>query len=332
MKALVTGGTGFLGRAIVDRLVERGNSVRVLSRGITATDLPPGVEPLQGDIADPKVLLRGVLGCDVVFHTAAKAGVGGRPEEYERANLLGTRNVLEACRSRGIPRLVHTSTPSVVFDGTDIEGGDESLPYPDHYEADYPRTKAAAEKEVLAANGPHLATTALRPHLIWGPGDNHLVPRLLERARAGKLRRVGDGTNRVDHVFIDNAADAHLLAADRLEPGGAAPAGKAYFITNGEPVPLWDLVDRLLAAAGLPPVEKAVSPRAALAAGWLLETVHGALDLKGEPRMTRWVARELATSHWFDIGAARRDLGYEPAVLLDEGLARLSESLREQPA
>lgn len=322
LRALVTGGTGFLGSAIVRLLVARGDAVRVLARGRTGTSVPAGVEMVRGDIAEEGAAARAAAGCDVVFHTAALAGIAGPEADYVRANVEGTRRVVEACLRHGVKRLVHTGSPSVVFDGSDMEGVDESVPLAKRFDAAYPRTKAEAECLALAADGPDLSVTVLRPHLIWGPGDRHLVPRILARARAGKLRRVGDGTNRVDWIYVDNAADAHLAAADRLVPG-APPAGRAYFLSNGDPVPLWDLVDRILAAADLPPVTRSVSPGLALAAGTILEAAWRWLPLPGEPPMTRFVARELATSHWFDISAARRDLEWEPRVDLDEGLRRL---------
>ena len=327
MKVLVTGGTGFIGRRLVERLVERGDNVHVLARGESGTDLPAGAELHRGDVADMSSVGSAARVCEVVFHVAAKAGISGPYEAYRRANVEGTRNVLDACRRHGNPRLVFTSTPSVVFDGTSMEGADESAPYPDHFEASYPETKAEAERLVLAANGPELATVALRPHLVWGPGDRHLVPRILARARAGKLALVGDGSNRVDSTFVDNAVDAHLLAAEKAAPGSPA-AGRAYFISNGEPLAMRDLLARILAAAGLPPVTRRVSPAFAVAAGIVLEKAHAWLGLDGEPRMTRFVARELSTAHWFDLTAAKRDLGYEPRVSIDEGMRRLAEWLR----
>lgn len=334
MRALVTGGGGFLGKALVTRLRSSGVDVCSLARG----DYPElgklGAECVRGDVADADAVLRAAKRCDVVFHVAAKAGVWGRYEEYQQANVVGTENVLNACRKHGIPKLVYTSSPSVVFNGQDEAGANESVPYPDTYLTYYPQTKAIAERAVLGANGEKLPngstffTVALRPHLIWGPGDNHLVPRLIERARQGKLRRVGGGTNLVDTVYIDNAVDAHLLAAERLTPDSAV-AGKAYFITNGEPVPLWDLIDRMLACADLPPVTRRISARAAYVAGSILETVYKWTQRKDEPPMTRFVARQLATAHWFDITAARRDLGYVPRVTVDEGLKRLAQWLRQ---
>jgi 2-alkyl-3-oxoalkanoate reductase len=262
---------------------------------------------------------------------AAKAGIWGKYEDFYRANVTGTANILEACRANGIDRLVYTSSPSVVFDGGDVEGGDESLPYPSSYEAHYPRTKAMAEQLVLAADSSQLATVALRPHLIWGPGDNHLVPRILARGRAGRLRRIGDRANLVDTVYVDNAARAHLQAADRLAPG-SAPAGRAYFISNGQPLPLWEMVNRILAAADLPPVTRSIPPGLAYTVGCICEGLWGLLRLAGEPPMTRFVAHELSSAHWFDISAARRDLGYRPEVSTDEGLLRLREWLQDSPS
>ncbi|HEX9078135.1 MAG TPA: NAD-dependent epimerase/dehydratase family protein [Desulfuromonadaceae bacterium] len=329
MKALVTGGGGFLGGAIVRLLVERGDEVRSFSRGVYPELERLGAAQFRGDLADREAVSRAAAGCDIVFHVAARAGVWGNFTDFYRANVLGTENVIAACQSRGIGRLVYTSSPSVVFDGRDVEGGDESLPYPSHYEAPYPATKATAERLVLAANSPGLATVSLRPHLIWGPGDNHLVPRIIARGKAGRLRRIGKRPCLVDTVYVDNAAQAHLLAADRLAPGSPI-AGRAYFISNGEPIPLWEMVNRILAAAGLPPVTAGIPPWAAFAAGGLCEALWRFLRLSGEPPMTRFVAREMATAHWFDISAARRDLGYDPEVSIDEGLRRLAGWLTAQ--
>jgi 2-alkyl-3-oxoalkanoate reductase len=324
MKALVTGGGGFLGCAIVRQLRLRGDDVVSFSRGHYPELAALGVEQRSGDLSDLNALVEAARGCDIVFHVAAKAGVWGSFEEYRQANVVGTENVIAACRINSIARLVYTGSPSVVFDGSDVEGGNESLPYPHHFEAHYPHTKALAEQAVLAANSPSLATVSLRPHLIWGPGDNHLVPRIVAKARAGKLRRIGRRHCLVDTVYVDNAAEAHLNAADRLAPG-ATPAGKAYFISNGEPLPLWDMVNRILAAAGLPPETRCVSPSFAYAAGTVCETIWRTLRLSGEPPMTRFVAKELATAHWFDISAAKSDLGYQPRVSIDEGLWRLKD-------
>jgi nucleoside-diphosphate-sugar epimerase len=259
-----------------------------------------------------------------VFHVAAKAGVWGPASEFHHTNVVGTRNVIAACTAASVEALVYTSSPSVVFDGKDMEGVDESVPYPDRYPAPYPQTKAQAEREVVTAAGTGLKTIVLRPHLIWGPGDNHLVPRIIGRAR--HLRRVGDGRNLVDTVYIDNAADAHILAAEVLKTRPEL-SGRKYFISQGEPMPLWEMINAILEAAGLPPVRKSISLRTARRLGGVMEILYRFLRLENEPPMTRFVAEELATSHWFDIGAARRDLGYRPVVSTAEGLLRLARWL-----
>lgn len=313
-RALVTGGGGFLGRALTLQLLAAGGAVRVLGRSPYPDLAAQGVECRQGDVADEAAVAAACQGCEVVYHTAALAGVWGPTASYERTNVQGTRAVLRGCRAAGVPRLVFTSSPSVVAgaDGHGHEGADETTPYPGRYLADYPRTKATSEREVLAANGPDLATCALRPHLIVGPGDPHLLPRVIARARAGKLRIVGDGRNRVDLTWVEDAARAHLQAAGALARPGSPAAGRAYFLGQGEPIELWPWIDALLARLGLPPVTRRVSYRKARAAGAVLEAVWRVLRLGGEPPMTRFVADQLATSHWFDITAARRDLGYAP--------------------
>ncbi len=321
---LVTGGGGFLGRAIVEHLVARGDRVRSFSRGEYPELGRMGVTLHRGDLTDTDALRRACGGCDVVFHVAAKAGIWGDPDEFYRVNVLGTANVVAACRDAGVRRLVYTSSPSVVFCGNDTAGADESCPYPRRFGSVYSRTKAIAEQAVLDADSQNLRTLALRPHLIWGPRDNHIVPRLVSRARAGRLRRVGDGRNMVDTTYIDNAADAHLCAAEALRSNPHA-RGRAYFITNGEPWPLWKLIDRIIGCAGLPPVRKTIPHPLAYFLGAACETLFSILNIEREPPMTRFVADELARDHWFDISAARRDLGYEPRVSIEEGLARLAD-------
>ena len=325
MKALVTGGGGFLGKAIVVKLLERGTAVRSFSRGDYPDLRNRGVDVVRGDIADPSAVHSAVDGCDVVFHVAAKPGIWGPYEEYHRTNVTGTKNVIEACKSHQVKRLVYTSSPSVVHAGGDVEGIDESTPYAKHFETHYPRTKAMAEKMVLESNGETLATVALRPHLIWGPDDNHLVPRLIERGKAGRLRRVGKTRHPVDSTYIDNAANAHLLAGDRLKPD-AVIAGKAYFISQGEPVDIGDLMDRIIATAGIPPITRTISPALAYTIGWIFEIIYTLFRIQTEPPMTRFLAKQLSTAHWFDISAARRDLGYSPDVSIAEGLKRLEQS------
>ncbi|MBW1841728.1 MAG: NAD-dependent epimerase/dehydratase family protein [Deltaproteobacteria bacterium] len=322
---LVTGGGGFLGGAIVRRLVERGDHVRSFSRSSYAELTAMGVEQIQGDIREHAVVEKACKGVKLVFHVAAKPGVWGKYDDFYKTNVTGTRNVIEGCNRHNIPRLVYTSSPSVVFDGTDMEGVDESAPYPDTYHAHYPKTKAMAEQLVVKAASRQLKTITLRPHLIWGPRDNHLVPRIIERAN--RLKRIGEGQNLVDTIYIDNAAQAHILAADCLESNPDL-SGNIYFISQGEPVLVWDMVNDILNAAGLPPVKRSIPHRIAWIIGAVLEFVYNALHLKEEPQMTRFLADELATAHWFDIRAAQKDLGYVPEISTKEGLRRLEAWLK----
>lgn len=327
MTILVTGGGGFLGGAIVDILLARGEDVRSIARSDYPELRQRGVDVRRGDLSNPSAVADAVEGCDAVIHVAAKAGVWGSFESYYSANYLGTLNVIDACRAHGVSKLVYTSTPSVVHGGEHLEGIDESAKYPRKFETHYPHTKAMAEKAVLESNDESLSTVALRPHLIWGPGDNHLVPRIVDRARRGRLAFVGDGENIIDGTFIDNAARAHVLALDALEFGSAC-AGKAYFITNDEPMATSALINGIVQAADLPPVTRKVPPQIAYAVGAMLETVYGLLGKEDEPPMTRFVAKQLSTAHWYDISAAKRDLGYNPEVSTEEGLRRLSAWLR----
>ena len=329
-KVLVTGGGGFLGTAVIRLLRQRGLSVRSLARRSYRQLRALDVEQAEGDVADPEAVACAAQGCDTVFHTAAKAGIWGPEWEYHQTNVQGTQNVIAACRAAGSRRIIFTSSPSVVFNGRDLEGVDEAAPYSSRFEAAYPKTKALAEQCVLQANSPELATLSLRPHLIWGPGDNNLLPRILARARSGRLRRIGRGNPLIDPIYIDNAAEAHLLAADRLEPGSPI-AGKTYFITQGETIPLWDMIDRLLGAAKMGPVRRSISRPLALAAAGLLEAAYRLTGRRDEPPMTRFLARQLSTTHWFNIDAARRDLGYEPRVGIAEGLKRLEAWLAGNP-
>jgi len=326
-EVLVTGGGGFLGTALIKLLRERGLAVRSLTRRHYPHLQELEVEQILGDIADPWVVTRAVAGCQTVFHTAAKAGIWGSSREYERINVAGTGNVITACRTHGSRRIIYTSSPSVVFDGLDLEGVDESVPYSKRFEAAYPETKARAEQMVLRSNADGLATIALRPHLIWGPGDHNLLPRIIARARGGHLRKIGRRDPLIDPIYIDNAAEAHLLAAHRLEPGSPV-AGRTYFVTQGETIPLWDMINHLLKAAQLAPVRRSVSRPVAFAAAGFLELAY-VLSRRGqEPPMTRFLARQLSTTHWFNIDAARRDLGYQPRVSIAEGLERLEQWLR----
>ena len=323
MKVLVTGATGFLGEYIVERLRARGDDVRGFCRRPSASLAKLGVETALGDITDRDSVVNACRGMDAVIHTAAIAGIWGPWELFHDTNVLGTRYVLEGCREHGVHRLVYTSSPSVTFDGTPQRGVDESVPYPTRWLAHYPQTKAMAEQEVLAAHSPGmLHTCALRPHLIWGPRDRHLIPRLLDRARRGKLKRVGDGLNMVDIIYVENAAAAHLLALDRLaEPGPVG--GKAYFLSQGEPVNCWGWINDVLKIAGLPHVRKLVPFPAAYAVGGVLEVAYRWLRKSDEPLMTRFLACQLAMDHYFSLKNAETDLGYRPQVSTHQGMLRL---------
>ena len=327
MKALVTGGGGFLGLYLTEQLIGRGDTVRVFSRHRHPRLAELGAEWIGGDIRHAQAVGRACAGVEIVFHTAAVPGIWGPWKLFYETNTEGTRHVIDACRRHDVARLVYTSSPSVVFDGRPHENADESLPYAGRYLCHYPHTKALAERAVLEANGPALATCALRPHLLWGPRDNHLIPRLIARARSGRLRRVGDGTNRISMSYVENVAAAHVQAADALTQESAV-AGQAYFINEPEPVNLWDWVNELLGRAGLPPVKKAISAGAAWRLGAVLEGIYRVLRLPGEPPMTRFLAAQLSTSHWYSVAKARRDFGYAPQVSVEQGLRRLEPELR----
>lgn len=324
---LVTGGGGFLGKAIVRRLVERGEHVRSFSRGFYPELASLGVEQVQGDLEDKDAVEGACKEMDLVFHVAAKTGVWGDYSEYFKTNVTGTENIIASCIKHKISRLVYTSSPSVVFKGTDMQGVDESVPYSNKFCAHYPKTKAIAEQNVINAARDDLMTIVLRPHLIWGPHDNHLVPRIIARAKS--LVRVGDGKNLVDTIYIDNAVDAHILAADRLEKNHKL-SGNVYFISQGEPVFLWDMVNDILKAAGFAPVKRSISRTTAWVIGAMLEACFKIFKLPGEPQMTRFVAEELATAHWFDISAAKKDIDYVPKVSTKEGMIRLEDWLKNK--
>ena len=316
-RAVVTGGGGFLGGAIVRALLDDNIQVTSVSRGNYPELEALGVACHQADLADPGAPLADWFeGADTVYHCAAKAGVWGDLAAFRRANVEATQQVIAACLAAGVARLVFTSSPSVCFDGRDQRMASNDLPYAADFLSPYPQTKAEAERLALAshgrtgAGGP-LSVCALRPHLIYGPGDPHLIPRVLEKARAGKLRIVGRGDNEVSLTHVQNAAAAHLAAAARLSPD-AACGGQAYFIADPSPVQLWTWIDQLLGQHGLPKVTRRIPRALATAAGTLLESIWRIQKRPGEPPMTRFVAAQLSTDHSYDLGPAQRDLGYNP--------------------
>lgn len=334
--ALVTGGGGFLGQVLVNFLLQRGDGVRVISRGDYPALRAMGAQTLQGDIRDIGDMTRACAGVDVVHHVAALPGIWGLESDFRSINVDGTDTVIAACRKNRVTRLVYTSSPSVIYSGGDIRGESESeLPYPVRHNCIYPRTKAIAERRVLASDrtplegGLMFRTVALRPHLIWGPGDRNLIPRLIEKARNGQLRIVGSGDNMVDVVYVDNAARAQITAADALKSRPDRISGKAYFITQQKPVKLWDFINEILGMAQVPQVRSHISYNLAWLAGAIMEVGHTLTGSQREPRMTRFLAQQLAKDHFFDIMAAKMELGYVPEISTDEGLKRLEIWLHE---
>jgi nucleoside-diphosphate-sugar epimerase len=329
MKVLVTGGGGFLGQTICKQLVAAGHSVCALNRNRYPALDALKVEQRVGDIANLDSVVHAAEGVDAIVHSAGKVGAWGRLEDYYEANVRGTDNVLAACELGKIAKLVFTSSPSVVHNGADLEGVNESAPYASHFSSAYAQTKALAEQRVLAANGPQIATVALRPHFVWGPGDPNLLPRVLKQARAGRLRLIGDKPKKIDTTIVDNAAEAHVLALEKLSVGSPI-AGKVYFISQGEPITHEALINAWLKADGFPPETRHMSLGLAKFLGATLETIYRSLHIQQEPPLTRFTVEQLSTAHWFDISAARRDLGYAPRVSMAEALARLSQHLARE--
>jgi len=328
LRILVTGGGGFLGSSICRQLSKLKHQVIAFQRSPALHLEAHGIITVQGDITDYRGLLAAAKECEAIIHTAGKAGVWGDPADYHRINVDGTANVIRVCRKHTIPALVHTSSPSIVHSGGDIGGADESLPIADHFTAPYPASKAKAEKMVATANSTELKTTALRPHLIWGPGDPHILPRLAAKARGGALALPGPDKI-IDTIFVENAALAHVKALDELH-GAARCAGKAYFVTNNEPMAQGEIIGKLLAAIGIDVKIRAVPVGIAKTAGAICETIWRTFRLKSEPPVTRFSVEQLATAHWFDTRAAAKDFGYIPTISVDEGLLRLRKSFISQ--
>jgi len=330
MRAVVTGGGGFVGGRIVALLRERGDDVRALVRRPPAASAAAAGEFIIADIRDGAALRSAFHDADVVYHVAGKVGFWGARESFWSVNVGGTEAVLDAARHCGVPRLVYTSTPSVVGYAEDVENGSQDLPYPAVHENAYAASKCAAERLVLAANGSGIATVALRPHVVIGPGDRRTLPSVVRRAARSALRIIGDGSNKIDVTDVDNAAWAHLDAADALTDPAAPCAGRPYFITNGQPVVLWNWLNELLGALDLPVIKRSLSFPAAHLAGLLIETTWKILPARGDPPLTRALATVLARSHWYDLEPARRDLGYRVRVPMEESTRRTIRWLAEQ--
>jgi nucleoside-diphosphate-sugar epimerase len=327
MKLFITGGGGFLGKAIVQQLSCDDHDLVTYSRKIYLEFNQLRVHQKKGCITDYDTLKKAMKGCEAVFHVAAKTGTWGKKEDFYRTNVEGTKNVIKACRELKIRHLIFTSSASVVYRGKNSEGHDESLPYPKKYNAYYPETKAISEQFVLAANDDQLKTVCIRPHLIWGPNDPHFLPRLIERSKKGKLRALGQSPHLVDCTYIENAARAHVLALQQLVRDSAKVEGKTYFISQDEPIPVNEFINKMLASAGCEPVTKHLSPKVAYLAGWLLEKLHRALGISAEPLITPFLAQQLSTAHWYDISAAKKDFNYRIEVSIKQGMERLKKSL-----
>lgn len=330
MKVLITGGSSLMGVGLAQDLAGRHDQVRCFQRSpVESLEGVDGVEQQLGDLSNPADVKAAVDGCDAVVHLAAKVGIVGSRDEFVAVNVTGTSNLLDAARRAGVEKFVHVSSPSVAHDGTPIVGGLADSPITSHPGAWYPETKAISENLALAANSDALAVVAIRPHLVWGPGDTQLVGRIVERARSGRLALVGGGRALVDTTYIDNARSALSAALDAVEPG-AVCAGRAYVIVNGEPRPVSELVGGICAAAGVPFEPREVPLGAARAVGSLIERIWPRVRPDDEPPLTRFLADQLGTAHWFDPRPARVDLGWEPTVSIDDGLSRLADWFSQQ--
>lgn len=326
LRVLVTGGSSLLARATAESLLARGDEVVLLQRNAAPLDVPQ----VLGDVRDADLVDRAVAGCDAVVHLAAKVGVVGSWHDYRSINVDGTANVVAAARHHGVARFVHVSTPSVAHAGEALVGVGATPAVTGRSGAWYAESKAIAEQMVQGAASDALPVVIIRPHLVWGPGDTQLVGRIVERARAGRLALVGDGAALIDTTYIDNAASALVAALDAVAPG-AACLGQSYVIANGEPRPVAELVAGICRAAGVDIAPRRVPRRLAVGAGALVERVWALRgEQAGEPPLTRFLAEQLGTAHWFDPRPARRDLGWEPTVTIDEGFARLAAWFREQ--
>ncbi len=328
VKLFVTGGSGFLGLEIVRQLCAEGHEVITYSRRDHPELKKMGVTHIQNDLLDYQALQKAMNNCEAVFHVAAKTGIWGKYKDFYNANVIATENVLRACRDLKIRNLIFTSSASVVYNGTDSEGQNESLPYPKKFNAHYPHTKAIAEKLVMAANDDSFKTVSLRPHLVWGPGDPHFLPRLLKKARTGNLRMIGNANNLVDCTYIFNAARAHVNAFDQLLLNPTLIEGKSYFISQDKPIPIRDLINQLIATDDIPSITRSISPTIARIAGKVSEAVYRVFGISTEPPITLFLAQQLSTSHWYDISASKKDFGYSPEISIEEGMKQLKEWIK----
>jgi 2-alkyl-3-oxoalkanoate reductase len=326
VRVLVTGASSLIGTGLATALAARGDEVLCLQRRhVPALDPLDSVSQALGDVREPEAVRDAADGADAIVHLAARVGVVGEWEEYRSVNVDGTANVLDAARHHGVRRVVHVSSPSVAHGGEPIVGGGAEAPILGRRGAWYAESKAMAEIRAMEAADGDLGVVAIRPHLVWGPGDTQLVGRIVERARAGRLALVGGGRALVDTTYIDNAVDALVAAIDRVEPG-ATCSGRAYVVANGEPRPIRELVAGICAAAGVQFEPRSVPLRAGTAIGAAVERIWPWLGREDEPPLTRFVAEQLGTAHWFDPRPARDDLGWVPRVSIDEGLERLARS------
>lgn len=321
MNVLVTGASGMLGRGVATALMQRGDAVTVLQRRPSGFPL----DEVLGDVHDPRVVTRAVRGHDAVVHLAARVSTTGAWSEFERVNVHGTRSLLDAARAADVRRFVHVSSPSVAHVGQPLVGSACTPASPAHARGNYARSKAQAERIALAASSAEMPVVAVRPHLVWGPGDEQLVARIVRRARAGRLVLVNNGTALIDSTYVDNAVQALVAALDH------APdvAGRAFVVSNGEPRTVAELVARICVAFGVAPPTRSVSLPVASAVGWVIEGLWAVGRRAAEPPLTRFLAEQLGTAHWFDQRETRRLLKWSPSVSLDEGFARLADSRRQ---
>jgi 2-alkyl-3-oxoalkanoate reductase len=319
MNILITGAGGFLGRHLAAALLLKGHKVGNFSRKNHPALQKIGIDTICGDLQDEAAVLAAFKGMEVVFHVASRVGIWGDYNDYYKTNVIGTGNVIKACRANGIKKLIYTSTPSVVFDWGDFCGVDETTPYSKNFHGHYAKTKAIAEQIVLQANNDQLCTVALRPHLIIGPDDPHLIPRLVDAAKHGRLKIVGTGKNLVDVTYIENAVDAHILAFEKLSPQSKL-AGQAYFIGQERPVVLWDFINEILSRNNLPKITKKVPERVAFNIGLFFEYWYRLFRINGEPPMTRFVSLQFSRSHYFSHQKAKNDFGYEPKISIERAL------------